>query len=112
MLCLKGVEIMLKGQIKEKSIPFAYLDYEQVNPANIVNWGDYIDNRGEKKEITDLILTGNHNVLLEGEKGTGKTMMIYDICRKNKIALFEMSCGAGMNKGDIIGRPQIDNDGS
>ena len=112
MLCLKGVEIMLKGQIKEKSIPFAYLDYEQVNPANIVNWGDYIDNRGEKKEITDLILTGKHNVLLEGEKGTGKTMMIYDICRKNKIALFEMSCGAGMNKGDIIGRPQIDNDGS
>ena len=112
MLCLKKVEVMLKGQIKDKSIPFAYIDYDQVNPLGLADLGKYIDNRGEKKEITDLILAGRHNILMEGEKGTGKTMMIYDICRQFKIPLFEMSCGAGMNKGDIIGRPQIDNDGS
>ena len=75
---------MLKGQIKEKSIPFAYMDYEQVNPANIVNWGDYIDNRGEKKEITDLILTGKHNVLLEGEKELKENILGVSI----KVSLF------------------------
>ena len=112
MLCLKKVEVMLKGQIKDKSIPFAYIDYDQVNPLGLADLGKYIDNRGEKKEITDLIFAGRHNILMEGEKGTGKTMMIYDICRQFKIPLFEMSCGAGMNKGDLIGRPQIDNDGS
>ena len=49
------VVILLKGQIKDKSIPFAYIDYDQVNPLSLADLGKYIDNRGEKKEITDLI---------------------------------------------------------
>ena len=43
---------------EKKQIPFAHLDYEQANPKNIKNIGKYIDNRGEKKRITDLILKG------------------------------------------------------
>ena len=103
---------MLKGQIKEKSIPFAYIDYDQPNPANLKKWGEYIDVRGEKKLIRELIQQGRHNILVEGDKGVGKTLLVEDICREDNIALFEFSCGAGMNKGDLIGRPQIDNDGS
>ena len=43
MLCLKKVEVMLKGQIKDKSIPFAYVDYDQVNPLGLADLGKYID---------------------------------------------------------------------
>lgn len=103
---------MLKGQIKEKSIPFAYIDYDQPNPSHLKKWGEYIDVRGEKKLIRELIQQGRHNILVEGDKGVGKTLLVEDICREDVIALFEFSCGAGMNKGDLIGRPQIDNDGS
>jgi len=103
---------MLKGQIKEKSIPFAYVDYDQPNPSHLKKWGEYIDVRGEKKLIRDLIMQGGHNILIEGDKGVGKTLLVETICREEPIALFEFSCGAGMNKGDLIGRPQIDNDGS
>ena len=103
---------MLKGQIKEKNIPFAFVDYDQANPLHLKKWGEYIDVRGEKKLLRDMIMQGGHNILIEGDKGVGKTLLIEDICREEPIALFEFSCGAGMNKGDLIGRPQIDNDGS
>ena len=69
---------MLKGQIKEKSIPFAYIDYDQPNPANLKKWGEYIDVRGEKKLIRELIQLGKHNILVEGDKGVGKTLLVED----------------------------------
>ena len=104
--------VELEGKLIENSVPFGAVNYDQYDPKYLKNWGDYVDTRGEKEVVRKLITASEHNILIEGDKGTGKTQLIHTICREEKIPLFEMSCGSGMNKGDLIGRPQINEHGS
>lgn len=93
-------------------VPTADIDFSQFNPNNIIDWGKYIEIDDEKKLLLHNIMYGNTPYLIEGDKGIGKTLMVHTICRESKIALIEYSCSNGTNKGDLIGKSQINSNGS
>lgn len=103
---------MLGNLTTKNGVPFGQIDYNMANPKHISDIGEYKDVNGELAIMTWYIERGGYNILLEGDKGTGKTMMVHHICKKYGKPLFEVSCGNGMNKGDLIGRPQINESGS
>jgi len=90
----------------------ADINFEQYNPNNLNDWGDYIEIGDELKLLEINMKNTDIPYLIEGDKGLGKTLMIHTLCRKLKIPLIEYSCSSETNKGDLIGRVQIDDQGS
>jgi MoxR-like ATPase len=104
----------MKSKMKETriEIPTQTINFEQYDPRNLVNWGEYIEVGDEMKLLEMNIKEASIPYIIEGDKGTGKTLMVHTICRKNGYALLEYSCSNGTNKGDLIGRVQINENGS
>ena len=71
---------MLGNLTTKNGVPFGQIDYNMANPKHISDIGEYKDVNGELAIMTWYIERGGYNILLEGDKGTGKTMMVHHIC--------------------------------
>jgi len=102
--------------MKEKNTfsgtPTSPIDFDQYDPKNLVDWGTYKEIGDEMKLLEANIYGDGMPYLIEGDKGLGKTLMVHTVCRKNGFPLLEYSCSNGTNKGDLIGRLQINDHGS
>lgn len=94
------------------SIPFAPINFDEYHPDNIDVWDNYIEMANEYKEVTRAIAKATFPYLIESEKGQGKTLLIHDICKKNRIALIEEPVGVGTKKTDLLGSKEINRDGT
>jgi len=97
---------------KKICVPNAEIDFDQYDPKNLANWGEYIPVGDEMKLLELTFKYGTMPYLIEGDKGVGKTLLVYTLCRKLGYPLVEFSCSSNTNKGDLLGRTQINDDGS
>lgn len=74
-------------------------------------WTKYIPISDEETTLEAIIEAGD-NFLIEGEKGIGKTLLVYHICTKHKIRLLTLKCSTGTSVGDILGKYQLLGDNS
>lgn len=89
-------------------IPVIQTQFELYKPER---FGNYKEVNGEISTLEWIIESGV-NWLIEGDKGLGKTMAVYEVCAKNDIPLVEMRCSSGTTEGDIIGREHLNANGS
>ena len=90
-------------------VPTADIDFDSYLP---VKWGvEYKELDDEAQELEHFILEGL-NYLIEGDKGTGKTQLVNNICVEHKVPIIPLNCSDGTKIGDLIGRPQINEYGS
>ena len=94
------------------TIPIVDINYEEYDPKNIDVWDAYIPINDEKQRATDAILDAKNPYLIESEKGQGKTLLIYTICKENNIALIEEQVGRGTRITDLFGNKEINRDGT
>ena len=101
-------------QIEEyqKAIPTVAINYDQYDPKNIEVWDTYIPIDDEKQRALDAVLSARTPYLIESEKGQGKTLLIYTICKENNIALIEEQVGRGTRIRDLFGSKKINRDGT
>ena len=101
-------------QIEEyqKAIPTVAINYDQYDPKNIEVWDTYIPIDDEKQRALDAVLSARTPYLIESEKGQGKTLLIYTICKENNIALIEEQVGRGTRITDLFGSKEINRDGT
>ena len=101
-------------QIEEyqKAIPTVAINYDQYDPKNIDVWDTYIPIDDEKQRALDAVLSARTPYLIESEKGQGKTLLIYTICKENNIALIEEQVGRGTRITDLFGSKEINRDGT
>lgn len=97
---------------KNTTIPVLDIDFNQFDPKNLSNWGTYMEIDNEKKLLEMALKNATMPYLIEGDKGTGKTLLVHTLCRELKYPLLEYSCSSGTTKSDLIGRTQISADGS
>lgn len=97
---------------KDIIIPTATINYSQYDPKNLINWGEYKEVGDEMKILELHMKHGFIPYLIEGDKGIGKTLMIHTLCRNLQYPLVEYSCSSGTDEGNLLGRLQINDDGS
>lgn len=93
-------------------VPTQAIDFDQYDPKNLVDWGRYIEVGDEKKLLELNMKDAKIPYIIEGDKGLGKTLLVHTICREQGYPLLEHSCSNGTSKGDLIGRIQINSEGS
>ena len=96
----------------QTTIPIVDINYDEYDPKNIDIWDVYIPIKDEKQRATDAILDAKNPYLIESEKGQGKTLLIYTICKENNIALIEEQVGRGTRITDLFGNKEINRDGT
>jgi len=96
----------------EYEIPVVPIKFDEYDPKNIDIWDSYIQIKDEKKRTTRAILDAKFPYLIESEKGQGKTLLIYTICKENNIALIDEQVGPGTRKTDLIGNKEINRNGT
>jgi len=96
----------------ETRIPVIGINFDEYDPKNIDVWDTYIPVSDEKKNTTRAILDAKFPYLIESEKGQGKTLLVYTICKENHIALIDEQVGPGTRKTDLIGSKEINRNGT
>ncbi len=106
---IESVDSTTKEVPRTFKVPVADIEYDNYLPSK---WGvDYVQLSDEYDELEQVILQGR-NYLIEGDKGLGKTQAVHNICLKHNIPIIPMNCSDGTKIGDLIGRPQINENGS
>lgn len=89
---------------------FGEVNFDQYKPRK---WGNYIELKDEKKELTKQFTSNApYPYLIEGDKGLGKTLCVYDVAHDTNTHLVFHACSSGTREGDLLGRTQIDENGS
>jgi len=88
-------------------------------PVIPLNWDIYkAEKFGKYNPISDELdvlswcIDNGINWLIEGDKGLGKTMAVYETCANTNTALVEFRCSAGTTMGDILGKEHLQQDSS
>lgn len=107
----------MKGQITLKDIRRFKIQYNQdeldnISPDKINVWNEYVEVNDEKKILIDRINKATLPYLIEGVKGTGKTLMVRSIAKELGWALVEIRCTDNTKERDLFGSPQLDGDTS
>lgn len=106
---IESVDSTTKEVPRTFKVPVADIEYDNYLPTK---WGvDYVQLSDEYDELEQVILKGK-NYLIEGDKGLGKTQAVHNICLKHNMPIIPMNCSDGTKIGDLIGRPQINENGS
>ena len=85
---------------------------ESIAPENIPEWGEYHDTNGEIDMLERMFNNSNYPFILEGPKGTGKTHVVSEVCKRQGRALVEIRCNENTKERHLFGSPQIDEHGS
>ena len=109
---MPGYYNMKQTEEYQTTIPIVDINYDEYDPKNIDVWDVYIPIKDEKQRATDAILDAKNPYLIESEKGQGKTLLIYTICKENNIALIEEQVGRGTRITDLFGNKEINRDGT
>lgn len=102
---------MMKKDIRNSEIgkvPTIDISYDQYLARK---FGNYIEINGEKALIQGAIEEGLP-LLIEGDKGIGKTMAVITTCAEMGCAIVPYACSSGTTMGDILGRTQLRGDNS
>jgi len=107
----------MKGQITLKDIRRYKIQYNQdeldnISPDRINVWNKYVEMGDEKKILIDRINKATLPYLIEGVKGTGKTLMVRSIAKELGWALVEIRCTDNTKERDLFGSQQLDGDTS
>jgi MoxR-like ATPase len=107
----------MKGQITLKDIRRYKIQYNQdeldnISPDKINVWNKYVEMGDEKKILIDRINKATLPYLIEGVKGTGKTLMVRSIAKELGWALVEIRCSDNTKERDLFGSQQLEGDTS
>ena len=94
------------------TIPTLPINFEEYNPQDIVVWEEYTDIDNEYEDLERALLAGTFPYLIESEKGQGKTLLVHTLCKKHNIALVTQPLGSGTTDRDLIGRKEINKNGT
>ena len=107
----------MKGQITLKDIRSYKIRYNQdeldnISPDKINVWNKYVEMNDEKKILIDRINKATLPYLIEGVKGTGKTLMVRSIAKELGCGLVEIRCTDNTKERDLFGSQQLEGDTS
>ena len=89
---------------------FGYVDFDQYKPYQ---WGKYIELKDEREKLLEQFHQPNpFPYLIEGDKGLGKTLCVYDVTFAEQCHLVFHACSSGTRVGDLLGRLQVNENGS
>jgi len=111
-LNIKAQEIPMTTNMKSRSVPTETIDFDMYKPRR---WGaPYIPIADEEQELEQFVLSEDPNThyMITSEKGMGKTLLVYHIACKNDIPIIMLSCSSATKEGDLLGRVQVDTEGS
>ena len=97
----KSVKVSNPDNSKTSSL-FEEIDYEQYKPFR---WTTYIQVNEELDNVLTLAKEmETPNILIEGDKGTGKTLLAYEAANRLDCHIVTYSCSSGTREGDLRGR--------
>jgi len=89
---------------------FGEIDYDQYKPFK---WGTYVELNDEREKLLEQFNQDNpYPYLIEGDKGLGKTLCVYDVNYETNTHLVFYACSSGTRVGDLLGRYQVNENGS
>ena len=109
----------MKGQIpryiedeRRFAIQYNTDELDNMSPDEIVLWNEYIEVNDEKKILRERIEKATLPYLIEGDKGTGKTLMVRTLAKELGYAYAEINCSDNTKDRHLFGSPQLDSDTS
>jgi len=107
----------MKGQItyideRRFAIQYNTDELDNMSPDKIVLWNEYIEVNDEMKVLRKRIKKSTLPYLIEGDKGTGKTLMIRTLAKELGYGYVEIKCGDNINDRQLFGSPQLEGDTS
>ena len=89
---------------------FGEIDFDQYKPFS---WGKYVELNDEREKLLEQFNQPNpFPYLIEGDKGLGKTLCVYDVAFAEQCHLVFHACSSGTRVGDLLGRLQVNENGS
>ena len=89
---------------------FGHVDFDQYKPFS---WGKYVELKDEREKLLEQFHPPSpFPYLIEGDKGLGKTLCVYDVTFAEQCHLIFHACSSGTRVGDLLGRLQVNEDGS
>ena len=89
---------------------YGEIDFDQYKPFK---WGTYVELNDERvKLLEQFSQTNPFPYLIEGDKGLGKTLCVYDVNYETNTHLVFYACSSGTRVGDLLGRYQVNENGS
>ena len=89
---------------------FGHVDFDQYKPFK---WGTYTELNDEREKLLEQFHQPNpYPYLIEGDKGLGKTLCVYDVTFAEQCHLVFHACSSGTRVGDLLGRLQVNENGS
>ncbi len=89
---------------------FGEVDFDQYKPYQ---WGKYVELKDERQKLVEQFHQPNpFPYLIEGDKGLGKTLCVYDVAFEEDCHLVFHACSSGTKVGDLLGRLQVNENGS
>ena len=109
---MKG-QITFRGVVERRfSIQYNTDELDNISPDKIVLWNEYIEVNDERKTLRERIKKATLPYLIEGDKGTGKTLMVRTLAKELGYALVEIRCGDNIKDRHLFGSPQLESDTS
>jgi len=107
----------MKGQItyideRRFAIQYNTDELDNMSPDKIVLWNEYIEVNDEMKVLRERIKKSTLPYLIEGDKGTGKTLMVRTLAKELGYAYVEIRCGDNIKDRYLFGSPQLEGDTS
>ena len=97
----KSVKVSNPDNSKTSSL-FEEIDYEQYKPFR---WTTYIQVNEELDNVLTLAKEmETPNILIEADKGVGKTILAYEAANRLDCHIVSYSCSSGTREGDLRGR--------
>ena len=97
----KSVKVSNRDNSKASAL-FEEIDYEQYKPFR---WTTYIQVNEELDNVLTLAKEmETPNILIEADKGVGKTILAYEAANRLDCHIVSYSCSSGTREGDLRGR--------
>ena len=109
---LKGQITSLHPNIRRFTIAYNQDELDNMSPDKIVLWNEYIEVNDEMKVLRERIKKATLPYLIEGDKGTGKTLMVRTLAKELGYGYVEIRCGDGVKDRHLFGSPQLEGDTS